>query len=185
MNKMILILIMIILLVALLSNHKQGCKRYEALKQEAKLIVKEKNNRFYEFCNRLPGVLLIGIATYMMIGCIVGQLHGNILLISILIYLVSYYILEYTPYTEWSVIERGILIKRQLMTMNWENIVDYGWVIRDKQLILKIKYKGKGIVIRKGELIVPKEQKAFLEKILKEKLPYLQPTLGDELQESK
>ena len=178
---MILTLMIIILVVALLSNHKQGYKRYEALKQEAKLIVKEKKNRFYQFCNRLSGGLLIGTAIYMMVGCALGQLNGNVLLISIMIYLVSYYILEYSPHAEWCVIQEGILIKRQMITMNWENIVDYGWVIRDKQLILKINYKGKGIVIRKGELLVPKEKKAFLEKLFKEKLPYLQPTLGNQL----
>ena len=178
---MILTLMLIILIVALLSNHKQGYKRYEAFKQEARLIVKEKNNIFYEFCNRLSRGLLISIAIYMMIGCTLGHLNGNILLVSTLIYLASYYILEYTPHTEWSVIQGGILIKRQVMTMNWENIVDYGWVIRGEQLILKINYKGKGIVIRKGELIVPKENKVFLEKLFKEKLPYLQPTLGNQL----
>ncbi len=177
MNQMLLGFIVILFLVSIASSKRQGEKRYNQLCKVAEWVVEEKLGVFHSMSNHLSWILLVAISGYIVIGCIVGQLNSYLLLGGVVVYLINYYVLEYTPHTMWCLLQGGLLSKRQFIAMNWENIVAYRWVTRGEKLILKVDYKGKGIVTRKCELIVPQEMKTFLEEQLKVKVPYFEVIL--------
>ena len=85
-------------------------------------------------------------------------------------YLFLYYALEYISHHKWCLTEEGLRSSRQIEVIGYERIVNFTWYESANKLILRVNYKGRGIVTRKSDYVVPPKKRQEVEKILKSKV---------------
>lgn len=160
--------IMGIFILAILMSEVKRVKKFNAAYDEAAFKVMSKK---YTMENKVEigsdGILVIA-ALYMIITLLQSKLNAHFMLILVVLYLVSYYVKEYMVHYKWSISERGIFASRLIDIISWENIVNYKIFKTAKKDVLRINYKGRGIITRKCDLLMPKQHEKRILRILSE-----------------
>lgn len=157
--------IVIAFLVAMMKSRLRGKQIYEAL--ETIFIGGKKESRLERNLKLGAGILLIALMGLFIAGSSVNVLSEGAFLGITLLYLSFYYAMEYTSHHKWCMTKEGFMSSRQLNPTGWENVVNYEWKKRKERLVLKVIYKGRGIMYRKCELVVDPSSRKEVERLLK------------------
>ncbi len=152
----VLYIIIVIFLGALIKNEANAKKKYIKACETAVFQITSLKRKSEKRAKQISLAILIGLGLYILISGILRCTNGNIILFVAMLYMISYYALEYLPHSSWCVTPLGILCERHMSPILWENMMYYKWV-NTKQLLLQIGYKGKGIANRRCELHINQE----------------------------
>ncbi|WP_054741489.1 hypothetical protein [Cellulosilyticum ruminicola] len=161
-------LILIVWLGALLRTQQKALKTYDGLETK-KVISSGMEEGKMEQILRYGGiVILIGFVAVVMYGAATKAFNERIMLYLVAIYLVIYYMLEYISHHRWCMTKEGLRSSRQLELIGFEKVVNFTWYEKANGLILRVNYKGRGLVTRKSDYLVPSNKRKEVEKFLKE-----------------
>ena len=162
--------ILFLWLVALLYTQYKGRQKYKVI-EHTQLIGSDLEEGKLEKILRVASVgVLVVFVTIVLWGVLKGYLDESIMLYLVATYLFIYYALEYICHHRWCFTEEGLCSSRQLEIIGFEKIVSFTWYERPHQLILRVNYKGRGIVTRKSDYVVPENKRREVEKLLKNKV---------------
>lgn len=163
-------LILIVWLAALLNTQHKAQKTYEHIEKE-KIIKSGLDESHIEVVLRYAGgIILIGFVLVVIWGAVTKHFNEQIMLYLVAIYLFAYYLAEYISHHRWCMTKEGLRSSRQLELIGFEKIVNFTWYERPEKLILRVNYKGRGIVTRKSDYVVPLKKRREVEQFLKGKV---------------
>ena len=163
-------LILIVWLIALLTTQRKALKTYEVLEND-KVISSGLEEGKMEIILRYAGVvILIGFVAVVMYGAFTKKFNERVMLYLVAIYLMIYYAMEYISHHRWCMTNEGLRSSRQLELIGFEKVVNFTWYEKTNGLILRVNYKGRGIVTRKSDYVVPLKKRKEVEKFLKERV---------------
>ncbi len=163
-------LIMTVWLVALLGTKHKAQKTYNILEKE-KVIHSGLDESSMEVALRYAGnIILIGFVVIVIWGAFTKGFNERIMLYLVAIYICIYYILEYIAHHRWCMTKEGLRSSRQLEVIGFEKVVNFTWYEKKDKLILRVNYKGRGIVTRKSDYMVPIKKRREVEQFLKSRV---------------
>lgn len=163
-------LILIVWLAALLGAQHRAQKTYKVLEKD-KIIKSGLEEGKMEVVLRYAGiVILIGFVAVVIWGAVTKQFNERVMLYLVALYLCIYYAMEYISHHKWCITQDGLRSSRQLELIGFEKVVNFTWYERAEKLILRVNYKGRGIVTRKSDYIVPASKRKEIECFLKSKV---------------
>nr|WP_302597902.1 hypothetical protein [uncultured Cellulosilyticum sp.] len=163
-------LILIVWLVALLSTQHRAKKTYELLEKEKIIKSGLDESRMEVILRYAGGVILIGFVLVVIWGAVTKNFDERIMLYLVAGYLLIYYAMEYISHYRWCMTKDGLRSSRQLELIGFEKVVNFTWYERPEKLILRVNYKGRGIVTRKSDYVVPLKKRKDVEQFLKSKV---------------
>ena len=142
-------------------NRKQSIKKYERVKAEAYFASHPQKQKYLDGVSLL-GWVGIGLGILLIGGCFFyPEYERQLLLTYMVIFLGCYYLSVYEESIHWLIYKEGVWSRLQVRPMTWENIIGYEWRQYRGRLILRISYKGRGIMLQSTSLVVsPEEQQA-------------------------
>lgn len=154
---------------AIVHAYGSGRRKYISLRNEIILEGGDEESKL-EKGVMIGSLITMGILVVFFSICAFRNTFYDVVFMWILfLYLIFYYAMEYVAHYKWCILKDGIRSSRQLQTIGWENVVGYQWYDRRDLLILRISYKGKGIMTRKSDYVVKYNQRMRIEEIIKEK----------------
>lgn len=165
MGKQIIILIFLALGYSLYSNHKKTVKKYIEEKQGAWIKSREEADCKIK-CGERSKNILGGFLLIYCLGNLVLNWSEQGLMLIIIVYLTLYYIMQYSTHEEWFFNALGLWGYGLVDVVRFENILAYEWREYRKKLILRVRYKGKGIMTLTSDFVVKEQQKQQVTEIL-------------------
>lgn len=132
--------------MALYHNRKQGEKRYIQAEKSAWLTASlEEYPHSFKRQGWQSWGLMVVIILYLVVGMII-PLNQMVTLVLMLLFLLLYYASFYTVRREWFMDVEGLWSRQQMGPIPYENIQSYEWRSYGGKQVLRVHYKGKGIV---------------------------------------
>lgn len=163
-------LILIVWLVALLGTQHKAQKTYARVEKEKIIKSGLEESRMETILRYTGGIILVGFVLVVIWGAFTKQFNERVMLYLVAIYLLIYYIMEYISHHRWCMTKEGLRSSRQLELIGFEKVVNFTWYERTDKLILRVNYKGRGIVTRKSDYVVPFKKRKEVENFLKSKV---------------
>ena len=157
-QQLVLGLIFLGLGIGLFRNQKAVKKRFEKAKVKSILSSKQKASSIYGLIQKGQLGLTMIIAIYLCLGYI-RPMNETPVLILMLLFLGTYYGMYYMSNEEWFFDEQGLWTSHLSGHIGFENIVGYECRVYREMLIIRVKYKGRGIMINSCDLKVAEDQK--------------------------
>lgn len=161
MDKILLCFIFSFLGIALYVNRKKAEKAFEQHCIEAVISGMGKVTQATKITQRVMLILLALIVVYSLISLFVPV--GSLPLVAMLaIFLGLYYMQMYQVHRQWYVTETALWSKQLLAPIGFENIVSYECRDYKDILLVRVRYKGKGIMLIQSDFeIKPSELETF------------------------
>lgn len=163
-------IILIVWLTALLATQQKALKTYEVLEGQQIISSGEEEGKVETILRYAGVVILIGFVGVVIYGAIMKSFNERVMLYLVAIYLVIYYMMEYISHHRWCMTKDGLRSSRQLELIGFEKVVNFTWYEKTNGLILRVNYKGRGLVTRKSDYLVPLKKRKEVEKFLKERV---------------
>lgn len=165
MDLLILGAIFVIFGFALYKNRKRAEKRYIEEKGKAILRFEGSSKKQFKQLQIMLRIIIIMIVGYLVVAA-VYPLNQLPILLLILIFLILYYSSLYIVNDEWFISKEGVWSSHLNDVIGFENIIGYEWRTYKTEELLRISYKGKGIMIQKSDFRVDGIEKETLKILL-------------------
>ncbi|PHV71628.1 hypothetical protein CS063_03430 [Sporanaerobium hydrogeniformans] len=166
MIEIILSSIIILCTFSILQVYPRAKRRYKAC-LEKQLIKSKQQLSEVEKIFMLGNAILLLLFSGMVCISIWTKTFNEALLLGVaVIYLGIYYMQEGLIQSEWVFYTEGLMGRRCNEPIEWQNILDYTFEERKGKDILKLRYKGKGLVIRRSVWQVTSYEKQVIQEIL-------------------
>ncbi len=162
--------ILIVWLMALLRTQQRALKTYERLETQKVISSDMEECKMEQLLRHAGIVILIGFVAVVIYGAVSKSFNERMMLYLVAIYLVIYYMLEYISHHRWCMTKEGLRSSRQLELIGFEKVVNFTWYEKASGLILRVNYKGRGLVTRKSDYLVPLKKRKEVENFLKERV---------------
>lgn len=162
--------ILIVWLMALLRTQQKALKTYEHLETQKVISSGMEEGKMEQILRHAGIVILVGFVGVVIYGAVMKSFNERIMLYLVAIYLVIYYMLEYISHHRWCMTKEGLRSSRQLELIGFEKVVNFTWYEKANGLILRVNYKGRGLVTRKSDYLVPVKKRKEVENFLKERV---------------
>ncbi len=162
----ILTILIIVCTGSILRTYPKANKQYkECLKRSLIVSTEKLSKKEQALLWASAGALMVFVV--LIILSIWMKVFNEALLLGIaILFLGIYYTQEGTMQNEWTFCKEGLMVRRSIGIIEWQNILTYHFEKLKREEILKISYKGKGLVIRKMTLKIEEEQIKAIRELL-------------------
>lgn len=169
MQQLLLCFIFMGLGVGLWRNQKKARKRFENARADGILFSDKQEKPSVSYLQKGQLGVTCVMSIYLLISVFV-PLSQTPILILLLVFLASYYAMHYLASTAWFFDKKGLWTSQANDEIGFENIVGYEWRDYKDVLILRIKYKGKGIMLISCDLVVAPNKKKSVAELLNKQM---------------
>lgn len=169
MQQLLLCFIFIGLGVGLKHNQKNAKARFERAKTAGILFSDQAQGKSFQYLQKVQLGTAGLLALYLLVSVFV-PLSQKPILILLLVFLGSYYAMHYFADKAWFFDKQGLWTSHVNGFIGFENIVGYEWRVYKNELILRVRYKGRGIMLITCDLVVRSDKKEAVAKVLDERM---------------
>ena len=165
MQQLVLGLIFLGLGVCLYHSGQKANRRFKKAKTNGILFSEQAAPKSYHMLQKGQLALTVLMAIYLLVSYFV-PLSQTPILILLLLFLGTYYAMHYCSNVDWFFDKAGLWTSHLSGYIGFENIVGYEWREYKTGLILRVKYKGRGIMLMTSDLVVKEDKKKAVTDLL-------------------
>ncbi len=143
---------------SILRTYPKTHKKYKECLKRSLIVSTQKLSKREQALQWASAGALMVFAVLMILSIWMKVFNEALLLGVAILYLGLYYIQEGTMQNEWTFCKEGLMVRRSIEIIEWQNILTYHFEKSKREETLKISYKGKGLIIRKMTLKIEEGQ---------------------------
>lgn len=165
MRSISLILIFGGLALSLHQHQEKTVQIYTKAAQKAVLSTVHTEGKGHKGIKKVLQTIMGLLIVHLVLGIFI-PIDQRITTLLIGAYCGGYYVEMYMPYENWFLDQQALWVKGVNGPIGFENIVGYEWYEYSNKLLLRVQYKGRGIMLIKKDLRVAHQQKESVSQYL-------------------